>query len=407
MTKTSPSNSYYWRLSVIISLLAIGVIAIEWGLAINFDKNDFSELEGNFVNSAKEEQKATKFTILRNKAELDDAIKKAKENKCKQFEKGHEPIRVPVGFFIQSFSFLNANDVNFSGYIWMKFPKDYLEKKYAMDFVFPEEVDSNITKHELIYKKDNLTENGYYLQGWHFDVIVRETYNYSKYPLDYKTSWLRIWSKDFTNDEHILLVPDFDSYVQGKLNNLYFGLDEEIVPRGWDIKRTFYSMKEPSYDTSFGYRKAEKCRTYWELYFNIGLKRKVVDALITDLVPLFFTTILLFALLMTVSVEPVKQERFGFNTSNTIAICASLLFIVVLLHIQIRHQFAGSGLIYIEYFYIITYLMILFTTLNSYAITVKKHKTMAFLFWRDNLFPKIAYWPLLLWMMAFITLIKI
>ncbi len=340
------------------------------------------------------------FETIENNAKLQSLIKSRKST---QFGEG-QLIQVPVGFFIQSFSFVNANDVNFIGYIWIKYPKTYTDKRYKEEFIFPEEVYSNTTKTEHIYtdKKDD-----YLVKGWYFDVIVREKYDYSKYPLDFQTTWLRLWSKEFIHDEKIIFVPDFDSYVPEALAKMHFGLDKDIVPGGWILEKTFYSIKDQEYDTSFGLRKANQPRIYWEMYYNIGVKRSLVDALITDLVPLFFTTILLFALIVSASNEPTRKERFGFNTTNTIAICASLLFIVVLLHIQIRRQFVGSELVYIEYFYIITYLMILFTTLNSYAITVDRHKTLSFLFWRDNLLPKIAYWPFLLWMMAVITLIII
>lgn len=388
MTKIPLNTFTYWLLSILISVLAIVVMGYKW--------------HSVKPNPVKMDDEKTSISIINTEQELNTFLES-----CETVEfadKTKPPIRIPVGFFIQSFSFVNANEVNFVGYIWMKFPKEYTDKGYKKEFIFPEEVHSNTTKTREIYEVqlDDST-----LKGWYFDVIVRQKFDYSGYPLDYQDIWLRIWLTEFEHYKDMIIVPDFDSYVPDVLGEGIFALDRDIVPSGWKINSTFYSIKTQSYGTSFGFRIKPTCLDYSELYYNIKIHRKKIDALITDLVPLFFTTLLLFALLMSVSNEPEKKERFGFNTTNTIAICASLLFIVVLLHIQIRRQFVGSELVYIEYFYIITYLMILFTTLNSYAITVDRHRTLAFLFWRDNLLPKIAYWPFLLWMMAVITLIII
>ncbi|NIO79302.1 MAG: hypothetical protein GTN53_02015, partial [Candidatus Aminicenantes bacterium] len=64
---------------------------------------------------------------------------------------------------------------------------------------------------EKIYEVTN-GRRGHVLKGWYFDVTVRQYFDYSKYPLDFHSVWLRIWPKNFLYDDILFPVPDFDSY---------------------------------------------------------------------------------------------------------------------------------------------------------------------------------------------------
>jgi len=370
----------YWILSLLLSLAAVAIIGYKW----------------------KKTQPHYKYAHIK-VSNKEDLKKSFKECKTIAFEGGGNPTHIPTGVFIQSFSFMNANDVNINGYIWMKFPKT-LPEDFVEEFIFPEEVNSNATKTEKIYTVDQGDHN---LVGWYFDVIVRQSFDYSNYPLDFHSLWLRIWSKDFIYDQETILVPDFAAYQPDSMAADRFGLDVDIVPSGWQIIETFFNYKCIKYDTSFGFDDSKTDPLYNELFYNIEIHRNFVDALIINLVPLFFVALLLFALVMTVSGDDKRKENFGFNATNTIAICASLLFVVILLHIQIRRQFAGSELVYIEYFYLIVYLMIFLTALNSYVFSLGRLKQFNIIHFKDNLIPKVSYWPVLLWMMAVASWFKL
>lgn len=73
---------------------------------------------------------------------------------------------------------------------------------------------------------------------------------------------------------------------------------------------------------------------------------------------------------MIVSGERDEAGKFGFNTSSVITTCSALFFVVLLAHIQVRRMFAGSGLVYLEYFYLIMYVIILLTSLNAYIFSI-------------------------------------
>jgi len=71
--------------------------------------------------------------------------------------------------------------VNITGYIWQKYPKDF-----PKDFIFPEEVNSVNMRLDKFYESTGEQDGIQYdVIGWYFDVTVRQSFDYSHYPLVY------------------------------------------------------------------------------------------------------------------------------------------------------------------------------------------------------------------------------
>lgn len=312
-------------------------------------------------------------------------------------------IDVPTGVFIQSMVFNSSADVNLTGYLWQKYPLDF---PYEKGVLFPEQISSGNTVLEQEYT-DTVTvgDAPHELIGWYFDVTLRQSFDYSRYPLDFLTIWLRIWPADFENDDKILLAPDFASYTD--TNDRSLGLDVDIVQGEWQIEESFFSYRRIPYDTSFGFAPERQARVYQEFYYNIGADRKFINAFIINLVPLLVVGLLLFGAVVTISRDEKQAGLFGFNTSGVIGTCSALFFVVLLSHIQVRGMFAGSGLVYIEYFYLIMYGMILVTALNAYLFSLKGLQGVWLLHYRDNYIAKLTFWPVMLWAMLIVTWIKL
>ncbi len=370
-------KSTLWVISIVFSLIAIFFIAREWYLTNT--EMDIHEKENDSVK------------VVHDQDQLDTYFKswKGRDNKS------ITAYKVPTGFFIQSIAFQSPNEVNLTGIIWQRIPLKVNDS--IMGFDFPEQVNSNNTVIKELY---NYEQEDSRLRGWYFDTTVRQVFDYTKYPFDYITAWLRLWPENFNNDDQILFVPDFNAY---KATGDIFGLDADIVYGEWDITETFFSYHDNSYSTNFGYTEDSIDDTYHEFYINLGLKRDIIDAIILNLIPLFVVALLLFAQMMTVTNDKKLNDKFGFNTSGALATASALFFIVLLAHIQVRQQFLDSPLVYIEYFYLIMYLAILLCALNAYAFSISEKKRFNLVMYRDNLIPKLAFWPLLLWMMALAT----
>ena len=371
-----------WLLSLILSIIPIVLIGYKW-MHVN-RMHDYTT------------------DVIRNEADLEEVLK---EVNTIEFRDGKKPIHIPTGYHIESLAFVNPIDVNVTGYIWQKFPVDSTAD-LQKGIVFPEEVSSGNTVIEQVYSYEGV-ENGikYQTIGWYFDVIVRQPFDYSRYPLNYLTVWLRLWSTDFLNHDRFLFIPDFKAYTD--MEDRVYGLDQDMVSGEWMIDETFFSYQDIRYDTDFGLFTDVHERVYKEFFINIGIQRKFINAFIINLVPLFVVALLLFAQVMTVSADEHRMEMFGFNTSGAIATCSALFFVVMLAHVQVRRQFSGSGLVYIEYFYLIMYIVILLTALNAYVFSLGHQKNFNLIHYHDNIIPKAAFWPVVLWLMAIATLTQI
>ena len=187
-----------------------------------------------------------------------------------------------------------------------------------------------------------------------------------------------------------------------------FGLDRGFVRGEWEIDTSYFSYREIEYDINFGFHSGLEVERkpisetqfsvsrYQELHFNLGVKRKFLSAFIKNLVPLLVVGLLLFSTVMTITADKEQSSRFGYSTSGLLGTCSALFFVVMLSHIQVRSMFAGSGLVYIEYFYLVMYLYILLTALNGYLFSLIGLEKFRLLQYGDNIVAKVTFWPVLL-----------
>ena len=200
----------YWICAAIISSLCILLIGYQWFQVHRVGKQNTVEIRD-------------RHTLQRNLAARDTI----------EFKNGNTHWEIPTGFFIQSLAFVNSSDVNITGYLWQKYPEDF-PSHIKKGIIFPEEVSSNGTTLRQAATIEG-TQNGinYKMICWYFDVTVRQSFDYSKYPLDFLTVWLRLWPGDLRLDQQVVLIPDFDAYTDTARD--VFGVDADIVQGEWDI----------------------------------------------------------------------------------------------------------------------------------------------------------------------------
>lgn len=402
--------------SFLLSAAAISIIGYKW-----------SHVQGRPLHKVADE-----FEI-RNDADfkrwMEDFNAKPRKFKTAEFKGRELPQLVPTGFYIQSLAFVSPTDVNLTGYIWQEYPDQEhppaepppqeetlrgpeRESWKGPGIIFPEEVNSSSTTFRPAHIKKYKTAGGKQRTryAWYFDVTVRQTFDYSHYPLDKVKVWLRIWRKDFEDDVNRVLVPDFDSISleQGKIKQPVKNTHGE-----WTWVESYYSYRDVKYFAKIiPAREGDKYDDpsvkgiYKELRINLVVKRKFISPFVINLVPLFIVALLLFAQLMTVSEHKTRIKMLGFSVHNTVVTCSALFFVVILAHIQVRKQFVGSGLVYIEYFYFMMYGLLLLTALNAFLFSLGEQKRFNLIHYRDNLIPKLAFWPVTLWLMALATLLK-
>lgn len=299
--------------------------------------------------------------------------------------KNKQNIEIPTGLYLQTVKFSDSKSTNITGYIWQKYDSKYYKKK---GIVFPDAEKSDI---KLICEKTIILPNGekaIYCY-WHFKVSIIEQFNYKLYPFDINDLWLRICNANF--DENFVLVPDFDAYT---LLHPSFkpGLDNSIEISGWKIEGTYFSYKNKSYNTNFGMNQYFTKSNFPELHYNIRLKRDYIDPIIARIIPLIVLIFMIYSILL------IGEKK---DVLNIAIACSGLLFVAVFEHVSLRKSLNTSGIIYLEYYYFMTYLLLLLVsisaTLSKVNIKIKSNYINCYSL------TKYIYWPLAILLILIIT----
>ncbi|WP_221034034.1 hypothetical protein [Legionella jordanis] len=320
-----------------------------------------------------------------------------KINEYNQLFSGHKqkPTYIPTGLFIQSMEFDNANTVLVSGYVWQKYPNNLLPPEEGV--VFPE------SKVRIWWASAyQLRFDDYQVRGWQFGgVPIFQDFDYSNYPFDIQVIWLRLWSREFY--KNIILVPDLNAYQSTKQKLL--GLEKNIVEVGLKFEESFFSMEKLNMDSNFGIKNYRYTENYPELYYNIIVSRYFIDAFIHYLLPVIVIWSILFSLVMMTRTKAEERQKLGLSTIGIISALGAAFFSILVINANLRSQFPGQPILYIELFYAVTYLVISLIAINAFIVT-GQDKIPACLKWRDNLLPKLLFWPVILGSLALLTFFR-
>ena len=417
-----------WSISVLMSGVLLMVLIYQWS-----SLNQFSPQLGQLV-SEKQVESCLASSYF-DHSHPDESARTA---------------RIKTGYFIQSLNFLNSSEVYITGYIWQHhkskafcdaFSKISIlaednnwQKSQAfclirpnhdaeLPFIFPEQVQTHDDDYiKRYYSHTYASGDGLYsnhsdmveivddmeLIGWYFEATLKQPFNYFLYPFDHKEVWVRLWSSQFSKG--VIFVPDFDGY-RSTDDSAIFGIEEDIVLSGWERDNTYFNFHRHQYTTNFGFNpKIHDDATpslhklsMPELYYNFVVRREFANALIVHFLPIFIVASLLFAAFMTLSRNSALKERHGFNTFSLLGFSSALLFVILLAHTQLRQQFSGAPLVYMEFFYFLMYVILLCTTCITYKFSKWEVLPKKGLFSRDGLYLKAMYWPVILLSMIVIT----
>lgn len=288
--------------------------------------------------------------------------------------------RIPTGVFVQSLNFTDTNDVAVTGYVWQRFraalgpdgPPAAECPQTGPDgacirtgFVFPEaiafesrEAYRRTRDVPAAHGKTRITEI-----GWYFETTLRQPFYYEQYPFDGKDVWLRLWPAGFA--DNVVLMPDLASY-EYTAPALMPGLDEELLVPGWNIQASFFSYRSRNYDTRFG---VGATVAQPELFFHVLLRRNFTNALITNFGPLLVVVLMLFGLVLSISRSEDREGFMAFNFNGFLGTSASLFFVVIVAHIQLREKL-DSQLVYLEYFFVIMYAVLFVCSALAYVVAL-------------------------------------
>ncbi|MCK5720866.1 MAG: hypothetical protein KAH84_13090 [Thiomargarita sp.] len=347
-----------WKVVIVSSLLLIAGIGFIWYLA---QTASFQEQVGS--------------TMIVDNTGLEKFLLSQSADK-------EEFFYVPTGIFIESIKFpdIDVNDVTFTGYIWQKYT-DNIHDGLSRGFSFPEAQSSEMI--ESYRLKKGRTE----IIGWNFNAVIRHQFYHAKYPLDRRELNLKIVHKDF--DQNVILIPDLEAY---KITNptVRPGIKQEVVLPGWLIFKSFFNYRSNYENTNLGIENYAGYEDFSHLFFTIFLKREFLAPFITNVLPLVIISSILFSLLMWLG-----------KTSTFIRSLIGLFFGILLAHIRLRGSIMTPELLYLEFFYLVIYCSLLFTTISFFLYRYR----ISIGYYRDGLISKLLFWPMILVSSFIITVI--
>lgn len=366
-----------WQLSIlatvllIFNILLIGYLEHTGSRRINNDESpaitDTASL-GSFVN-----QQQTR----REKLKIDKSIS------------------IPTGIFIERMAFENSYNVNVSGAIWQKYPLDLVDKVeegFRLPQTSPFAEASYIEENYRKEVKGDASSEGYLLIGWDFRVTLQQYLDYSNFPFDKRH--INIEIVPINNEDNLIFTPDLASYEFTNPTKKP-GLNENVRVSGNNIMKSYFNYSIESYDTDFGFGSKTLFEDVPVLHYNIDLRRILLNTFVTYLIPIFVVLIMMFILVVACG---KTNERQGIIEGM-----AAFFFVLIFSHIDMRREIITADLIYMEYFYFVTYIMIVIATWN--LITYAKSKAPIFDYNENQLF-KAAYFPVFFLCILVITLVK-
>ena len=305
------------------------------------------------------------------------------------------PTQIPTGIFINRMTFENSYDLSVGGKVWQKYPLAVIDD-VEIGFDFPQmspfaeaSYIEEVNRDTIPAKEDEI---GYILVTWDFRVTLTLNLEYADYPFDKRH--LSIQIKPLNNRDRLVFTPDLGSYSFTNPSRKS-GLNQNIRISGNQIIESYFNYSLDTYESDFGYGDKSLYEGVPTLRFNINLKRNLLNAFVTYLIPIFVVLLMMFILIYAVH---KSAERQGVIESM-----AAFFFVLIFSHIDMRKEILTADLIYLEYFYFFTYLMVITSTANLVVYTKDKSDIFDF---NDNQIYKAIYFPLFLFLILIITLIK-
>jgi hypothetical protein len=391
-----------WAISITVSVLFLVCIGVLWNLAVNYQSqagngttnNGDMPVSGNGSTGAKGAKGAKEIIQISNRAVL-KKFKDFMDTSHTNGQNNHKEslVYIPTGIFLESITFSDAHHLTIMGYIWQKYFKGIYEG------IEPGVIISGAESLNLkeIFSRE---ENGMKLMRWRFEAKIIPHFEYSRYPLEQEKISIRLLHPRL--DKHIVLVPDLESYEITSPASLP-GLDKELNLPGWFLVKSFFEARKENYMVDFGMKGRESTGNLYNLYFNIIIKKAFLDSFISHLTPLIVVAFLLFSILFISKSDPDVSKKLEAGAGKVLAFCAGLFFVVVFGHIDIRQKVSAEEIFYLEYFYLILYMALLWVSVNSIVFHLAKNLTS--IQYKENIIAKWIYWPILLGLLAGVTFV--
>ena len=186
------------------------------------------------------------------------------------------------------------------------------------------------------------------------------------------------------------------SYINPKLTP---GIQNDFVLPGWSIKESWFSINMKYFNTNLGNSDIHNTNNKPELLYNVDIKRNFMEPFVSRIIPVLVIFILLFLSLIICTKTGTMVQWFGFSASSVVLGLSALFFVVGMSHSELRRLLPSANIMYFEFFYFISYIMILYVSVNSIIIA----KREPIIGQEENYLSKALYWPTLSFILFVLT----
>ena len=313
-------------------------------------------------------------------------------NKKEGLDRKRPVLPISTGIFLYSLDFPDLHSMQITGYVWQKYDVKK-HKDIERGFFLPQASKYTIREAYRSVRK------GVETIGWKVSALFFQEGQYEHYPFDVMVAQLLIESND--KQHNVILVPDIDSYTLMTPSSTP-GIDDNVSLSAFKLEKSFFSYQQFTPETDFGIKHQGRLTDRIKLKFNAHLRRNPVNPFMVYLLPLLVVLFTLFALLRVTETRQYKDPT-SYTSFQSVGPYSALLFPVVIMHQHLRGEFPVSEVLFMEYFFFITFLTIFLLIAHGVALGARG-VTLEFRR-RSCMMLKYLFWPaeLTLWLLTSIA----
>lgn len=331
-----PGAIISWPSAILVTLvLVIGVDQI-WRVTMQYasDKN-------------------REFVPITNEQEVFQLVSDYQQRAAEQLTA--PPIVIPTGIYIESMKFLDNSDLLIVGGVWQRYHiRDDIGVERGV--TFPGAARLRVQEPVMV------TLGDYELVRWQFSGEWRFKHQFARFPLLKDDFGIGVMPRDKASN--IMLVPDVNSFPYlGP--SLLPGLSPNVFLLGWRITESSFELRPWEHNTTFGRPATLKNQNLPEWYFSIGMEKVFVNSVISNLTPLAIAMTIAFIVLLISTRDIARLDILRTGVGFDIGICTSIFFVVALSHIGLRNNIVSDEIFYLEYFYMLMYVNLIWVCCHS------------------------------------------
>jgi hypothetical protein len=247
--------------------------------------------------------------------------------------------------------------------------------------VFPQQIDDP----GVVVEAQRVKQGSEEVIVWSVVVTLQQTFDPGRFPFDRRDITVRLEPAEL--EANVVLVPDFGAYPLLTPQSLP-GVSPDIRVSNWHFRGSYFSYRMTPTGANLGLpARADRAQTP-ALQLVVEAHRNFIGPFIAYLSPALVAAALAFALLLSGGQVDKWQDLI-----TGLSYVAALFFVIVVAHASLRENVAAVGITYLEHLYILLYVVIALVVLNLFLQA--RRPDLWVIRFRENLIPKLAYWPVL------------